>query len=197
MLPATSPRADVPSRRVTLTTKPSLPPLAVIWSGYNARVTAVMRDAAIENYAARGGDPADLAIVEAPGAFELTALSNAAARSAIYAGIVAIGCVIKGETEHDRHIASAVATGLTGITVATGVPVAFGVLTVNTPEQALARAGLGDRPIGNKGAEAMTALLDTLEAAHAIASAATTAKPGLRFDRTGSAPDKAAKARAN
>ena len=72
--------------------------------------------------------------------------------------VVALGCIISGETDHDRHIASAVATGLTMITVDTSVPVAFGVLTCRTLEQALARAG-GDR--GNKGAEAMAAAIET------------------------------------
>ena len=68
--------------------------------------------------------------------------------------VIALGCVITGETTHDQYINSAVSAALASMTVSTGVPIAFGVLTCQTMEQALARAG-GAK--GNKGAEAMTA----------------------------------------
>lgn len=147
-------------------------------SRYNTSVTGVMLEGAIGAYAARGGDEDQLAILEVPGAFELTAVAAAAAGSEMYDAVVCLGCIIKGETEHDRHIASAVAKGLTDITLATGVPVAFGVLTTNTNEQALARAG-GDK--GNKGAEAMDAALDAADAIVAIAEGYKADRPGVRF----------------
>lgn len=82
------------------------------------------------------------------------------ARSGKVRGVLALGCIIKGETDHDRYIAQAVAEGLVNLTLLTGVPAAFGVLTVNTIEQAKERSG---GALGNKGAEAMDALLDTID----------------------------------
>lgn len=151
---------------------------AIVVSRYNTSVTGVMLDGAIGAYAARGGDESKLAILEVPGAYELTAVAAAAAGSEMYDAVVCLGCIIKGETDHDRHIAAAVAKGLTDITLATGVPVAFGVLTTNTNEQALARAG-GDK--GNKGAEAMDAALDAADAIVAIAEGYRNDSPGVRF----------------
>ena len=153
-------------------------PCAIVVSRYNTSVTGVMLDGAIGAYAARGGDASELAVFEAPGAFELVSIARAAAFSGLYASVVCLGCVIKGETEHDRHIGSAVGNGLASISVQTGVPVAFGVLTTNTNEQALARAG-GDK--GNKGAEAMSAALDAADAIAAVVWAKNTGTPGVRF----------------
>ena len=153
-------------------------PCAIVVSRYNTSVTGVMLDGAMGAYAARGGEASLLAVLEAPGAFELVSIARAAAFSGMYASVVCLGCVIKGETEHDRHIGNAVGNGLAAISVQTGVPVAFGVLTTNTNEQALARAG-GDK--GNKGAEAMDAALDAADAIAAVVQAKNTGKAGVRF----------------
>ena len=127
-------------------------------SGYHAEITDAMRDAAIERFTAAGGAAEDLVIVAVPGAFELTAVCRALAAGNDLDAVVAIGCIVTGETTHDRYIASAVAHGLTLITVETGVPVAFGVLTCQSLDQARARAG-GE--LGNKGAQAMAAAIAT------------------------------------
>jgi 6,7-dimethyl-8-ribityllumazine synthase len=132
--------------------------VALVVSRYHARVTDALCVAATECFQSAGGSVDDLEIVHTPGAFELTAVCRAQAVRDEFDVVVALGCIIAGETDHDRYIAAAVATGLTTITVQTGVPVAFGVLTCRTLEQALARAG-GDR--GNKGAEAMAAAIET------------------------------------
>ena len=132
--------------------------VAVVVSRYHASITDAMCGSATACFRSAGGGADDLEIVYAPGAFELTAICRALAARGDCDAVVALGCVISGETEHDRYIASAVATGLTMITVQTGVPVAFGVLTCRSLEQARARAG-GDR--GNKGAEAMAAAIET------------------------------------
>ena len=171
----------------------STPPrVCSVASRYNTAVTHSMRDAAVSTYNARfpTADNAFLGIVEAPGAYELTALAAAAIESGAYEGVVALGCVIRGETDHDRYISLAVATGLTTLTLQTGVPVAFGVITANTPEQATARAGGSDGKLsGNKGTEAMAALLDTLAAArHLFESAADDAPAD--FSLNGTATDK-------
>lgn len=138
----------------------SPPPVAVVVSRYNESVTHALLVGAIQEYEDCGGRREDVTVLDAPGAYELPALALAAARTGRIAGVVGLGCLIKGETSHDRYIADAVAHGLVSVTIETGVPCAFGVLTVDTPGQALARAG-GDK--GNKGQEAMAALLDTLE----------------------------------
>jgi 6,7-dimethyl-8-ribityllumazine synthase len=97
-------------------------------------------------------------------------LAHACASSGRYDGVIALGCLIRGETRHDRYIAEAVAHGLIGVTVQTGVPVAFGVLTVDHAKQAKARAG-GTK--GNKGGEAAAALLETILVKRSIAMGKT------------------------
>ncbi len=164
---------DSPSAR-------EIPVCAIAVSLYNGSVTEPMLRGAIDAYVRAGGDEESLAIVEAPGAYDLVAIAANLAHTGRYDAVVCLGCVIKGETEHDRHIAGAVAHNLAAISVETGVPVAFGVLTTNTVEQARARAG-GDA--GNKGAEAMLAALASAEAVRAIEvseGANVRYTPGLR-----------------
>ncbi|MCA9272618.1 MAG: 6,7-dimethyl-8-ribityllumazine synthase [Phycisphaerales bacterium] len=149
-------------------------PVAIVVSRYNRSVTTRLLEGA-QAEIERRGVPADrIAVIEAPGAFELTALSNAAARSGAYRGVVALGCLIHGETLHDRYIAEAVAQGITKITVETGVPVAFGLITAETSDHANARSG-GAK--GNKGAEAAAALMDTLGMMDAIGRAVAQGRP--------------------
>jgi 6,7-dimethyl-8-ribityllumazine synthase len=160
-----------------------VPPVAIVVSQYNASVTNRLRDGALGAYAEAGGDASSVAVVEAPGAFELPALAAALAKTGRYSGVVALGCIIYGETSHGEHIAGAVARGLVDITLQSGVPVTFGVLTVDTAGQAHARAG-GRQ--GNKGTEAMHALLETLAASAAIARGETSPRCSVPK------PDKAA-----
>ncbi|MHC4588131.1 MAG: 6,7-dimethyl-8-ribityllumazine synthase, partial [Planctomycetota bacterium] len=127
-----------------------------------------------------GGARGDLRIVSAPGAFELvTACAALAARNDIDA-VVAIGCVVSGETTHDQYIASAVAHGLTSVTVQTGIPVAFGVLTCQNMAQAEARAG-GEK--GNKGAEAMAAAIESARMVETASRADIAPPAGTRRSR--------------
>lgn len=161
-----------------------LPRIAVIVSRYNGSVTSRLSDAAIAEYLARGGRRGDIEVYEAPGAYELPALSLAAARSGRFAGVLAVGCIIKGDTDHDRYIAEAVANGLVGVTLATGVPVGFGVLTVDSVGQAEERAG---EARGNKGQEAMSAVLQAVLCQRNIAAGIQAVPPGLP-----PRPDKAA-----
>lgn len=137
--------------------------VAIVASRYNTSVTGPMLRAAVELCAQRTGAEPDIFL--APGAYELPALALVAAATGRYEGVCALGCLIRGETRHDRYIAGAVAHGLVGVTLGTGVPVAFGVLTVDNAKQARARSG-GRK--GNKGAEAMSALLDAIGTARSI-----------------------------
>ncbi len=166
-------------------------PSAIVVSRYNDSITSVMLDGAVQAYLEAGGSEDQLAILEAPGAYELIAIASAAASSGMYASVVCLGCVIRGETSHDQHIANAVAVGLGEISIKTNVPVAFGVLTTNTIEQAHERAG---GSVGNKGAEAMNAVLGAAGAIRAIQSAKQSNTPGVRYAPGFEVPDKAAHA---
>lgn len=163
-----------------------VPPVAIVVSRYNDAVTSALLQGAVAAYERAGGDAKHLGTIDAPGAFELTAICAAAARCGLYEGVVALGCVIAGQTRHDRYINDAVAHGITNITLETGVPVAFGLLTVETEAQARARSG-GDK--GNKGADAMVAVLETIAAIKAIDEAAS-ASAGLTHRLTAHPHDK-------
>jgi len=166
-------------------------PSAIVVSRYNDSITSVMLQGAFDAYQAAGGRGESLAILEAPGAYELVSIAGVAAESGMYDSVVCLGCVIKGETDHDVHISNAVANGLAEISIRTGVPVAFGVLTTNTIEQARARAG---GIVGNKGAEAMDAVLGAAGAIQAIRDAKQSNTPGIRYAPGFEVPDKAAAA---
>ena len=142
--------------------------IGIAVSQYHDHITSALCDAAVSRFVDAGGNRDDLRIVAAPGAFELTAICRALAAHGDLDAVVALGCIVSGETTHDRHLASAVAHGLTQITVDTGVPVSFGVLTCQNLAQAEARAG-GAK--GNKGAEAMAAAIQTTRAVKALSQA--------------------------
>jgi 6,7-dimethyl-8-ribityllumazine synthase len=148
-----------------------------------------MLDGAVTEYEQRGGQSDNLAIIEAPGTYELVSIANAAARSGMYGSVVCLGCVIRGETTHDEHIARAVAHGLVDISNETGIPVSYGVVTTMNIEQARSRAG-GDK--GNKGADAMGAALDAAAAINAINDGKSSQSPGVRFTPGLTPHDKAA-----
>jgi 6,7-dimethyl-8-ribityllumazine synthase len=130
---------------------------AIVVSRYHDFVTDRLQDAAIGTLSAAGVDDAAITIVRVPGAFEIPIAAQCAAESGQYDAIVCLGCLVKGETPHFDFIASAVSHGLTAAAAATGVPMAFGVLTTNSLEEALARAGEGP---GNKGREAASAAIE-------------------------------------
>lgn len=94
-------------------------------------------------------------VFDVPGAYELPLAARYCADSGRYAGVAALGAVIRGETSHYDHVVEECARGLMDVQLRTGVPCAFGVLTVETREQALARAGGGKRDSGRHAAEAV------------------------------------------
>jgi 6,7-dimethyl-8-ribityllumazine synthase len=97
-------------------------------------------------------------VYEVPGAFELPLAARYAAQSGRYKGVVCLGAVIRGETDHYDYVCAEAARGIQGVQLSTGVPCAFGVLTVDTMEQALERSGGGKRDTGRHAAEAAMAL---------------------------------------
>jgi 6,7-dimethyl-8-ribityllumazine synthase len=100
----------------------------------------------------------DIEILDVPGAFELPLAASYAARSGRFAGVACLGAVIRGETDHYDFVCSETARGVMDVQLQTGVPCAFGVLTCDTMEQALARSGGGKRDQGRHAAEAVLAL---------------------------------------
>jgi 6,7-dimethyl-8-ribityllumazine synthase len=141
------------------------PRVAIVVSRYNRSITSALLEGALDEYERTAGAPSAVAVFLAPGSFELPVLALAAAETGRFQAVVALGCLIKGETRHDRYIAESVSLSLGQIAIKTGVPVAFGVITADTARQAKARAG-GKR--GNKGAEAMSAALQVIPALAAI-----------------------------
>jgi 6,7-dimethyl-8-ribityllumazine synthase len=136
--------------------------LALVVARFNAEVTSRLRDGALEALAVAGAAPDAVETVEAPGAFEIPFAAQALAATGRFDAIVCLGCLIRGDTPHFDFIASAVAHGIESAAREMGVPMAFGVLTTNTMEQALERAAM-DRT--NKGWEAAAA---AVEMAHLV-----------------------------
>jgi 6,7-dimethyl-8-ribityllumazine synthase len=100
----------------------------------------------------------DVEVFDVPGAFELAAAAQYAASSGRFAGVVCLGAVIRGETDHYEHVCAAAAHGIQKVGLDTGVPCSFGVLTVERYEQALARSGGERRDAGAHAAQAVLAL---------------------------------------
>jgi len=106
---------------------------------------------------------ASVEIFDVPGAFELPAAALYAAQTERFRGVACLGAVIRGETDHYEHVCAAAARGIGEVTLRTGVPCGFGVLTVDTREQALARSGGGKRDSGADAARAVLALAEIRE----------------------------------
>lgn len=126
--------------------------VGLVVSRFNGEITNALLGSALEALEQAGVPPERTTVVPVPGAFELPLGAMALAKTRRYACIVALGCVIRGETPHFDFVASEAASGIQLAALETGVPVAFGLLTVEDAEQARARSG--------KGAEAVRAALE-------------------------------------
>ena len=129
--------------------------VCILVSRFNTQVTQRLLEGAVRLLLESGMAEADLDIVYVPGAWELPLAARRAAERG-YAAIVALGCVIRGETAHFDHVSRAATDGLAKVQLDSGVPIGLGVLTPDTLDQALARAG-GE--LGNAGTEAARAAL--------------------------------------
>lgn len=134
--------------------------IAIICGQFNEVVTKQLLDGAKSQLADYDIDGKDVGEFWVPGAFELPVAAKHAAASDAWDAVICLGAVIKGETPHFHYICSAVASQLGAIAVQSGKPVIFGVLTTDTVDQALNRAGL---KYGNKGRESAAAALQTLK----------------------------------
>jgi 6,7-dimethyl-8-ribityllumazine synthase len=131
--------------------------VGIVVSRFNGEITNLLLEGAMTVLDDAGVDRERIEVLPVPGAFELPLGAMALAKTRRFACVVALGCVIRGETPHFDFICSEAASGIQLAGLETGVPVAFGVLTCESREQAEARAG-GDR--GNKGAEAARSALE-------------------------------------
>jgi len=118
---------------------------------FNQFVVQRLVDGALEGLKRHGVGDDDVDLVWVPGSFEIPLVSQRLAQSGKYAAVICLGAVIRGDTDHYDHVAGAAANGIAHAALATGVPVIFGVLTCDTVEQAINRAGAKG---GNKGFEA-------------------------------------------
>lgn len=134
--------------------------IGIVVSRYNSNITDRLLEGAQETLAARGFPPNKTVVLHVPGAWELPYAAAKLANMAKIRGVVTLGCVIRGETTHDQHINRAVSNALMELMISSGKPIGFGLLTCNTLEQAIHRAG-GN--VGNKGCETAGAVLDLLE----------------------------------
>lgn len=131
---------------------------AVIVSEWNELVTNALRDGALKTLEDSG--PCEVTIYQVPGAWEIPVLAAALCRKNLAQGIVALGCILQGETAHADLLAKDVSGALMRLQTETGVPIGWGIITPQNAEQALDRAGL---KLGNKGREAAGAMLEMVE----------------------------------
>ncbi|GIX34509.1 MAG: 6,7-dimethyl-8-ribityllumazine synthase [Lysobacteraceae bacterium] len=129
----------------------------IIASRWNPRIVDRLVEGARQTFAGYGLAPTALDVVRVPGAWEIPLAAQRAAASGRYQGVVALGCVVRGDTRHFEHVADRCAEGLMRVALDHGVPVANGVLAVERHEDAEARAG---GALGNKGEEAALAALE-------------------------------------
>lgn len=141
--------------------------VAVVASRFNEFVVSGLVKGAIAAWVRHGGSEDDLLVARVPGAFELPVVARQLARTGEYKAIVALGCVIRGDTAHFEYVAGECARGLQNVSLETGIPISFGVLTTETVEQALERAAPGG---SNKGGEAMDVALEMADLLAKLAS---------------------------
>src|SRR6202023_2526741 len=131
--------------------------VAIAAARFNDFIVSSLLKGATTAWAERGGAVGDLLIARVPGAFELPVVARKMALSGRFDAVVALGCVIRGDTAHFDYVAGECARGLQLASLETGVPIAFGVLTVDSLEQALERAAT---TAGNEGREALESALE-------------------------------------
>ena len=130
---------------------------AIIVGRFNSFITESLLDGALDTVRRHGGSDGDCTVVRVPGAFEMPLVAQRLAKSDNYDAIIALGAVIRGGTPHFEYVAGECTKGLATVSMQHDVPVAFGVLTVDSIEQAIERAGT---KAGNKGAEAALSAIE-------------------------------------
>ena len=139
--------------------------LGLVVARFNELVTKPLVEGALSAVVRHGGQLEDVTVVHVPGSFELPVVAKRMASSGNYDAIVCIGAVVRGSTTHYEAVANSAASGVMSAGLDTGVPIIFGVLTTETMEQALDRAG---GKLGNKGYEAMVTAIEMAQLMHQL-----------------------------
>ena len=134
--------------------------IALLVSRFNSFVVESLLDGAIDTLKRHGAEERELQIVRVPGAYEMPIAAKRLAASQRYEAIIALGAVIRGGTPHFEYVAGECTKGLSQVSLQHDIPIAFGVLTVDSIEQAIERAGT---KAGNKGAEAAMSALEMVD----------------------------------
>ncbi|SDN93171.1 6,7-dimethyl-8-ribityllumazine synthase [Desulfonauticus submarinus] len=133
--------------------------IALVASRFNDFIVDKLIAGAVDYLTRHGLEKEDLTLVRVPGAFELPLVAKKLAKSKKFDGVICLGAIIRGATPHFDYVAAEASKGIALVSLETETPVGFGVLTTDTLEQAIERAG---SKAGNKGAEAAQALLETI-----------------------------------
>lgn len=139
--------------------RPTDAKVAIVVSRYNQSITDKLLAGSLQTLASHGVSEANVDVANVPGAWEIPLAAAVMARSGSYQAVICLGCVIRGETTHDIHINTQVSQTLGQLALECELPVAFGLLTCNTVEQAISRSG---GSVGNKGVEAAEAALEMI-----------------------------------
>ncbi len=131
--------------------------IAIVVARFNELVTRALFSGAQDGLVRHGVEPEDVDVAWVPGSFEIAVTARKLAESGRYQAIVCLGAVIRGETPHFDHVANQASSGIARVALDTGVPVIFGIITADTLEQAMERAG---GKMGNKGYDAAVAAIE-------------------------------------
>ncbi|CCW34660.1 6,7-dimethyl-8-ribityllumazine synthase [Chthonomonas calidirosea] len=131
--------------------------IGIVVSRFNEFITKQLLEGALDTLKRHGAQTDKIEVVTVPGSFEISLAAHAMARTGRFDALIALGCIIRGATDHYEYVASSVVNGLNRVIERTGLPIAFGILTVESIEQAIERAGT---KAGNKGAEAALAAIE-------------------------------------
>ena len=140
--------------------------MGIVVSRFNEFVTSKLIGGAMATLVKHGVDESSVVVLHVPGAFEIPLAAKKLAESGRFDAIICLGCVIRGETPHFEFVAGEAARGIMDVSLSTGVPVSFGVVTADTMEQALARAGTKGT---NKGVEAALTAIEMVKVCRTLA----------------------------
>lgn len=148
---------------------------ALVCGRFNEFVTSKLAEGAVDALVRHGCRDEDITVVWVPGAFEIPGAAKKAAASGRFDAVVCLGCVIRGQTPHFDYIASEVTKGVAQVGMESGLPVTFGVITANTLEQAIERAG---SKAGNKGVDAALGAIEMCNLYKSLAEGGSEGRSG-------------------
>jgi 6,7-dimethyl-8-ribityllumazine synthase len=139
--------------------------IGIVVSRFNSFITERLLEGAVDALVRHGADEQEIHIARVPGAFEIPLAAKKLAASGAYDAIIALGAVIRGSTPHFDYVSSEVTKGVAAVSLESGIPISFGVLTTDSIEQAVERAGT---KAGNKGFEAAVTVIETVNLLRSI-----------------------------